>query len=329
MRTHDRRRFLLAGTAAGLLAQRPALAQTAAADYPSRPLKLIVASPAGGLMDNYARMFADHLTARSGQPAVVENRPGASGIVAIEAMVKSPPDGYTMLFGSTGMFFQARVLNRRLPYDLDRDIAPIAVFPTGPLVLAATEQSGIRDFRGMLEHAKRSRTTMGNYVKGSFQQILAENWNREQGCRFELIHYKGEVPMWVDMAGGQLDVAIGSYQAFAKLRDKGLRPIGVTGRSRSPRMPEVPTMIEQGFSGPISRLEASIPLVAHASVPVPVLEQIARLAVESNDSARAAAMRESMGITDRIVGRAEATRLWREDGPVWIREVQALNLPID
>ena len=88
-------------------------------------------------------------------------------------------------------------------------------------------------------------------------------------------------------------------------------------------------MIEQGFSGPISRLEASIPLVAHASVPVPVLEQIARLAVESNDSARAAAMRESMGITDRIVGRAEATRLWREDGPVWIREVQALNLPID
>lgn len=331
MRIPDRRRFLLAGAAAGLLTQRPVLAQTAAAtgDYPSRPMKLIVASPAGGLMDNYARMFAEHLTARSGQPAVVENRPGASGIVAIEAMVKSPPDGSTMLFGSTGMFFQARVLNRRLPYDLDRDIAPIAIFPTGPLVLAATEQSGIRDFRGMIEHANRNRTTMGNYVKGSYQQILAENWNRDLGCKFELIHYKGEVPMWVDMAGGQLDVSIGSYQAFAKLREKGLRPIGVTGRSRSPRMPEVPTMIEQGFSGPISRLEASIPLVAHASVPVPVLEQIARLAVESNDSARAVAMRDAMGITDRIVGRAEATRLWREDGPVWIREVQALNLPVD
>jgi tripartite-type tricarboxylate transporter receptor subunit TctC len=181
----------------------------------------------------------------------------------------------------------------------------------------------------MLEHAKRNRTMMGNYVKGSYQQILAENWNREQGCRFELVHYKGEVPMWVDMAGGQLDVSIGSYQAFAKLREKGLRPIGVTGRVRSPRMPEVPTMIEQGFTGAIARLEASIPLVAHASVPVPVLEAIARLAVESNDSARAAAMRESMGINDRIVGRAEALRLWREDGPVWIREVQALNLPVD
>ena len=331
MSTFDRRRFLMAGTAASILGPRTVLAQSAggAGDYPARLLKIIVASPAGGLTDNYARMFAEHFTARFGQPAVVENRPGASGIVGIEAMVKSPPDGYTILFGSTGMFFQARVLNRKLPYDLDRDIAPIAVFPTGPLVLAATEQSGIRDFRGMLEHAKRNRTTMGNYVKGSYQQILAENWNRELGGKFELIHYKGEVPMWVDMAGGQLDVSIGSYQAFAKMRDRGLRPIGVTGRARSPRLPEVPTMIEQGFSGPIARLEASIPMVAHSAVPAPVLDLLGRLAMESNDTARAAAMRDSMGITDRIVGRAEALRLWREDGPVWIREVQALNLPVD
>ena len=331
MRIHDRRGFLLAGAAVGLSLQRQGLAQSApqAGEYPAKSLRIIVASPAGGLTDNYARMFAEHFTARFGVPAVVDNRPGASGIVGIEAMVKSPPDGSTILFGSTGMFFQARVLNRKLPYDLERDIAPIAIFPTGPLALAASEQSGIRDWRGMIEHARRQRTTMGNYVKGSYQQILAENWNREFGCKFELIHYKGEVPMWVDMASGQLDVSIGSYQAFAKVRDKGLRPIGVTGRTRSPRMPEVPTMIEQGFSGPISRLEAAIPMVAHSAVPVPVLELLGRLAVQSNETSRAAAMREGMGIDDRIVGRPEALRLWKEDGPVWIREVQALNLPVD
>jgi tripartite-type tricarboxylate transporter receptor subunit TctC len=88
----------------------------------------------------------------------------------------------------------------------------------------------------MIERARTTRTTMGNYVTGSYQQILAETWNRDHGCKFELVNYKGEVPMWVDMAAGQLDVAIGSYQAFANVRDKGLRPIGVTGRGRSPRM---------------------------------------------------------------------------------------------
>ena len=326
----DRRSLLraVAGTAAAAaLPQGAARAQSGG--YPNRPIKLIVASPAGGLTDNYARMFAEHLTARHGQPAVVENRPGASGIVGLEAMVKSPTDGYTIAFGSTVMFFQARVLYKRLPYDVDKEITPIAIFPTGPLALAATERSGIRDFRSMIEYAKRNRTTMGNYVKGSYQQILAENWNREHGCKFELIHYKGEVPMWVDMAGGQLDVAIGSYQAFAKLRDKGLRLIGVTGKLRSPREPEVPTMVEQGFSGPIARLEATIILVAHASVPAPILELIGKAAVESNDTARAKAMREALGITDLIIGRNEALRKWREDGPVWIREVQALNLPVD
>ena len=134
--------------------------------------------------------------------------------------------------------------------------------------------------------------------------------------------------MWVDMAGGQLDVAIGSYQAFANVRDKGVRLIGVTGRTRSPRAPDTPTMIEQGFSGPVSRLEAAIPMVAHASVPTPILEFLGRLAVETNDTARSRSMRDSMGIPDGVVGRAEALRLWREDGPVWIREVQALNLPV-
>ena len=330
MTTITRRKLLLATAAAGLVPQRQALAQPAAqpSDYPARPLKIIVASPVGGLTDNFARMFAEHFTGRYGQPALVDNRPGASGIVGIEAMVKSPADGYTVLFGSTGMFFQARILYRKLPYDLEKDIAPIAIFPTGPLALAATEASGIRDFKSMIEHARRNRTTMGNYVTGSYQQILAETWNREHGCKFDLINYKGEVPMWVDMASGQLDVSIGSYQAFAKVRDKGLRAIGVTGRVRSPRMPEVPTMLEQGFSGAISKLESAIPMVAHSSVPAPILEFLAKVAVETNDTQRSRAMRESMGIPDAVAGRAEALRMWREDGPVWIREVQSLNLPV-
>ena len=130
MITFNRRKLLLAGAAASFIPQRQAAAQPS--DYPNRPLKIIVASPVGGLMDNFARMLAEQFTSRFGQPALVDNRPGAGGIVGIEALVKAPPDGYTILFGSTGMFFQARVMFRKLPYDLDKDIAPIAIVPTGP-----------------------------------------------------------------------------------------------------------------------------------------------------------------------------------------------------
>lgn len=88
-------------------------------------------------------------------------------------------------------------------------------------------------------------------------------------------------------------------------------------------------MIEQGFSGPISRLEAAIVLIARSETPAPVLDLLGKAAVESNDTARSRSMREAMGIPDAVTGRAEALRLWKEDGPVWIREVQALNLPVD
>ncbi len=322
-----RRRLVLAGAAAAALPMQSARAQSAG--YPNKALKIIAASPPGGLLDAYSRLYAEQYTAKYNLPAVVENRPGASGIIATEAMLKSPADGYTILLGSTGMYWQTRVLYRKLPFDLARDIAPITVYPTGPLVFAAAERTGIRDFKGMVEYARKNQTTMGNYVTGSYQQVLAGTLNRESGTRIEMVHYKGEVPMWVDMASGQLDIAIGSFLAFSNVKEKGLRPIAVTGSSRSPRLPELQTMIEQGFTSPVAKLEAAIPMVANSAVPEDILELLARLAVEGNDTPRARAMRESLAIPDVTKGRADALRMWREEAPIWIREVQALGLKID
>ena len=129
-----RRNLMLAGAGLATTPLQRAFAQSGS--YPNKNLKIIVGAAPGGLSDAYARLFAEQFTARFNLPAVVENRPGASGIIATDAMVKSPPDGYTLLSTTTGMLWQTRVLYRKLPFDLAKDIAPITVFPSGPLVLS-------------------------------------------------------------------------------------------------------------------------------------------------------------------------------------------------
>lgn len=326
--THPtRRNLLLAGSALAAAPLTKAFAQPAG--YPNKPLKIIVGAAPGGLSDAYARLFADLFTERFRQPVVVENRPGASGIIATEAMLKAPADGYTLLSTTTGMLWQTRVLYRKLPFDLAKDIAPITVYPSGPLVLAVPERTGVRNFNELIEYARKTPCSMGSYAVASYPHVLAETMNREFGCKIQTIQYKGEGPMWVEMGSGQLQMAVGSYQAFATVRDKGIRPIAATGALRSPKLPEVPTLIEQGLKAPVARLEGGLSLTANSQVPAEILDFLGKVAVEGNELPRARQLRENFGIPDGTKGRAEALRMWREDAQVWIREVEALGVKLD
>lgn len=323
-----RRKLMLAG--AGLAAASPlrgAFAQ--AAGYPNKPLKIIVGAAPGGLSDAYARLFADQFTSKFNLPVVVENRPGASGIIATEAMLKAPADGYTLLSSTTGMLWQTRVLYRKLPFDLAKDIGPITVFPSGPLIVAVHERTGVRNLKELTEYVRKTPCSMGSYAVASYPHVFAETLNREYGGKVQTIQYKGEGPMWVEMGSGQLEMAIGSYQAFATVKDKGARPIAATGPIRSPRLPDIPTLTEQGMKAPIARLEGGLSLTANSAVPAEILEVLAKVAVEGNDSPKAKALRDTFAIPDATKGRAEALRLWREDAQVWIKEVESLNVKLD
>ncbi len=328
MTNSTRRRLVLAGAGLAAAPAGQAFAQTATG-YPNKPLRIIVGAAPGGLSDAYARLFAEQFTQRFNLPAVVENRPGASGIIATEAMLKAAPDGYTLLSTTTGMLWQTRVLYRKLPFDLAKDIAPITVFPSGPLVIAVQEKTGVRNFAELAEFSRRNNTTMGSYAVASYPHVLAETLNRDFGGKVQAIQYKGEGPMWIEMGAGALTMCVGSFQAFATVRDKGIRPIAVSGQYRSPRLPEIPTLIEQGLKAPIARLEGGLALSANSAVPVDILELLSRVAVEGNETPRARALRENFAIPDATKGRADALRMWREDGPLWIKEVEALNVKLD
>jgi tripartite-type tricarboxylate transporter receptor subunit TctC len=327
------RRQLLAsgGLAAGLLmlpmAMTSAVAQTA--PWPSKPIRIVVAFAAGGLTDSYARLYAEQLTAKFGVPAIVENKPGAGAIIAIETVAKSPPDGYTLLMTTSGTVWQNRVLYSKLPYDLDKDIVPVAFFPSGPLVVGVPEKIGVNTMRELIDYAKKSPVNMGSYAAGSYPQMVADQTNRSEGTKIVTVNYRGESPMWVDVAGGQLQVAVGSYQSFATVQPRGVKAIGVTGSYRSPKLPGVPTLTQQGIEGRLVTLEGGLPLMAPAGTPEAVLRALNQVAVEGANTPKAAQLRETFAIPNKPKNLKETREDWVRDVPVWIKLAVDLGIKLD
>ena len=323
-----RRKFIAAGgLAAASVALPSAIAQQA--KWPAKPIRIIVAFPPGGLTDAYARLYAEQLTAKFGIPAIVENKPGAGAIIAIDAVAKSPADGYTLLMTTSGTVWQNRVLYNKLPYNLDKDITPIAFFPSGPLIVGVPEKLGVRTFRELIQYAKQNPTNMGSYAPGAYPNMVADQANRVEGTKIQTINYRGEAPMWVDLAGGQLQVAIGSYQSFATVQQRGVRAIGVTGSYRSPKLPDVPTLTEQGVEGRLVTLEGGLPLMAPAGTPEAVLQALSQVAVEGANTPRAAQLRETFAIPNKPKNLKDTRADWERDVPVWIKLAVDLGIKLD
>ena len=327
----SRRQFLSATAAMGASACLPAaMAQTGKGDkWPSKTIRIVVAFPPGGLTDAYARLYAEQLTAKFGVAAVVDNKPGGGAIIAIDAVAKAPADGYTLLMTTSGTVWQNRVLYSKLPYNLDKDLTPIANFPSGPLVVAVSEKVPARNMREFVEFAKTNTTSMGTYAPGSYPHMVADQANREHGTKILSVHYRGESPMWIDVASGQTQIAIGSYQAFATVAGRGVRAIGVTGTYRSPKLPDVPTLVEQGVAGRLVSLEGGLPLMAPAGTPQAVLKLLSSVVVEGANSERSAKLRESFAIPNKPKNLEETRRDWERDVPVWIKQAVDLGLKLD
>lgn len=323
------RRTVFSGAAAvGACAVWPvAFAQAAA--WPAKPIRIVVAFPPGGLTDAYARMYAEQLTAKLGVAAVVDNRPGAGAIIGIDAVAKSAPDGYTLLMTTSGTVWQNRVLYSRLPYNLDKDLTPIANFPSGPLVVGVNENVPARTMREFIAFAKTNRTSMGTYAPGSYTHMVADQTNRIEGTQILSVHYRGESPMWVDVASGQVQIAIGSFQAFSTVQSRGVRPIGVTGLYRSPKLPDVPTLVEQGVQGRLVALEGGLPLMAPAGTPEAVLQALSKVVVEGANTERAAKLRETFAIPNKPKNLKDTRKEWEEVVPVWVKLAVDLGIKLD
>jgi tripartite-type tricarboxylate transporter receptor subunit TctC len=297
--------------------------------WPSKPIKIVVAFPPGGLTDAYARMYAEQLTNKFGIPAVVENKPGAGAIIGIDAVAKSPADGYTLLMTTSGTVWQNRVLYSKLPFNLDKDLTPIANFPSGPLVVGVPEKLPVRNIQEFFAYAKENAANMGSYAAGSYPHMMADQFNRNHGLKIVTINYRGEAPMWIDVVSGQIQIAVGSYQAFASMQAKGVRAIGVTGSYRSPKLPDVPTLVEQGITDALVKLEGGLPLMAPAGTPEAVLQALSSVVVDGANSPKAAQLRESFAIPNKPLNLKDTRADWNKVVPVWIKLAVDLGIKLD
>jgi tripartite-type tricarboxylate transporter receptor subunit TctC len=329
---HDTRRRVAATLGlAPLAAALPRAASAQAAQgWPAKPVRILVGFPPGGLTDAYARQYAEFLQAKTGQTVTVENRPGAGAMIALEAAARSPADGLTFAVTTSGTVWQNRVLYRKLPYDADRDFSPVSFFPSGPLVFGVNAGLPPRNVTEFVDWAKRNNASMGTYAPASYPHMVADTLNRTHGTKIEPIHYKGEAPMWIDVASNQVQAAIGSFQAYNTVASKGLvRPLGVTGRFRSPRLPDVPTLTEAGMSDVLVTLDGWLIMVAPSATPEPILARAAEIAVEWGETPRAAQLRETFAIPNKPTGLEESRRRWKDESAVWIDLARKLGITLD
>lgn len=241
----NRRSFITVLTALGLagLINLPALAQT----YPTKPLKIIVPFAPGGVTDMVSRVMAQGLTVELGQPVIVENRAGASGIVGAELAAKSAPDGYTLMMGNISTLAINSAVFAKLPYDPQTSFEPISMVARQPLVVAVNPNVPAKTIGELVAYAKaNNKLNFGS--AGASLQLATEAFNQAAGIQMTHVPYKGSGPAMTDLVAGHIDVLFDAFSSLYPFIQQGrLRGLAITSAKRSPRAPELPTLGELGF----------------------------------------------------------------------------------
>jgi tripartite-type tricarboxylate transporter receptor subunit TctC len=238
MKSH-KRMFVIGAIAA-------AIASTAAAQqYPTKPIRLIVASAPGGAPDILGRAVAQKLTESLGQQVVVDNRAGASGIIGAELTAHAAPDGYTLLLGATTILAILPTLNQKLPYDPARDLAPITLIATAANVVVVHPGVGAKNIAELVRAAKAKPLNFASAGNGTPAHLAGEMLNMMAGVRMAHVPYKGAGPALTDLLAGQVQVLITSpIAALPHVHTGKLRLLASTGAQRNPTLPDVPTVAE-------------------------------------------------------------------------------------
>jgi tripartite-type tricarboxylate transporter receptor subunit TctC len=259
--------LLLVGTAAG--------AQTRT--YPTKPVQIVVAFSAGGAVDTVARVLAQSLSDRLGQPFVVENRPGASGGIGAQSVAKAAPDGYTLLMAPiTSYAMSATLLRTVQSFDLAKDFAPVATIGDVPLLLVVHPSVPARTLSEFvaLAKAKPGQLTYGSSGNGSTEHLAAALFNRLAGTEMLHVPYKGGAPAMNDLIGGQINSVVAtSPTALPHVRAGSVKALAVATKERLSVLPDVPTAAEAGLAG--FEVSSVYGILAPAAMPRPIVDQLA------------------------------------------------------
>ena len=251
LRAGASRRLAIAALVAGatLLAPTGAFAQ---APYPSRPIRLIVPFPAGGGTDLIAREVANKVATSNGWSIVIDNKPGSGGNLGVDAAAKAAPDGYTLVLGQTSNLAINPTLYARLPYNPEKDLTPIGLVASAPLVLVVAADSPYKTLADVVAAAK-ARPEALNYASsgsGTVAHLATELFQKTADIRFTHVPYKGAAQGSTDLIGGQVQMYMSSVPTLiGHIKSGKMRPIVVTSRKRTTDLPDAPTVDESGYKG--------------------------------------------------------------------------------
>ena len=250
------RRFIriLAGMTSALAMVAAGQAQTPAATtpWPSKPIRMIVTFPPGGSTDATVRIIAPKLGERLGQQVVIDNRPGAGGNIGLAALAKSDPDGYTIGVGASGGLAAYAALYPKMPFDTQKDFVPISLLAHIPFVLVVPPNSPIRSVADLIAQAKvePGKIAVGHGGNGTAMHLSVQLFKLMAGVDVTEVAYKGSGPVALDVIGGQVPAGMLDLPSVLQQIKAGkVRALGVTGSTRLPQLPDVPTLAEAGVKG--------------------------------------------------------------------------------
>ena len=318
------RRALLcaAASAAALFALAPAHAQ---APYPNKPIRMVVPFQAGGATDVLARVLGQKMSAGLGQPIVIDNKPGAAGIIGTDAVAKSAPDGYTLVLSLSNSLMTNEFLYEKLPYDTQRDLTLVYQIAMAPLVLVVHPSVPAKTGPELLKHvaANKGKLAYGSYGVGAYPHLAGAHMSLSQQADMNHVAYKGEAPMMQDLIGGQIQMAYASALVAKPHIDAGkIKAIGVTGERRMSTMPNLPTLAEQGLKDEAYRVTGWLAIAVPAKTPKPIVDRIAeevRKATQQPDVRERVA---AMGFEIKDSSPELFAAAWKQERPVWERLIK-------
>jgi len=251
------------------------LATAHAQEWPTKTVRIINPGSAGGVSDVMARSVAQRFTTTFGQTFVVDNRPGANGLIGLELAAKSPPDGYTLLAASSGMLVMNSAILQKMPVNVMRDFAPISIVLTAPFAIFVHPSLPVKNAKELIALAKAQpgKLPYGSFGPASFAHMAMELFMLQTGTRMTHVPYKGGAPMATALAAGEVTVAFDSVQnQLPYLRANRVRALAMATAQRVKLLPEVPTLAEGGVNN--AELPAWYAMLAPAGTPRTVIDRV-------------------------------------------------------
>jgi tripartite-type tricarboxylate transporter receptor subunit TctC len=289
-----------------------------AAEWPVKPVRIIVPYGPGGAADTMARVFADRLTARLGQPFVVENRPGGGSLVGTEAAAQSPPDGYTFVLTGMSTIVLVPAMNKNAGFDPVRDFTHIAYFGGAPNIFVAHPSFGVNSFKEFMARAKSGGAI--EYVSpgvGSVGNLVAEFLASKENIKLVHVAYRGGAGALLDLVAGHVKVGMMSLSTAGEhIRSGGLIPIAISSDTRLPEFPEVPTLKELGYPDLVATTWWA--LSAPAGLAPDIVEKVNRAINASLDQPQVLKQLQQDAVQTKAMSPDEVTRFVRSEVEKWL-----------